>query len=140
MGALRNIGVWLGLSVPEEVDDEAPEPAAAEEEAVAEPSQIVDVKQIVSVQPLRYNDARLIGEQYRAGAPVIFDLSEMSTADAKRIIDFGAGLVFGTEGSMERITKNVFLVTPPSVVLDDDTHQDLIESVHTGELPNLVEA
>ena len=42
-----------------------------------------------------YNDARRIGEDYRDGVPVIMNLTELEDVDAKRIIDFAAGLVFG---------------------------------------------
>ena len=54
-----------------------------------------DLSRIETVHPRSYNDARRIGEDYRDGVPVIMNLSELDDADAKRIIDFAAGLVFG---------------------------------------------
>lgn len=67
------------------------------------------------VQPATYNDARRIGEEFRHGSPVIMDLTGMSDTDAKRIVDFAAGLVFGLHGSIERLTPKVFLLSPDTV-------------------------
>ena len=46
---------------------------------------------------------------------MIMNLSEMDDADAKRLVDFAAGLVFATRGTIERITSKVFLLSPPNV-------------------------
>ena len=74
---------------------------------------------IHTIHPRSYNDARRIGEEFRAGAPVIMNLTEMDDNDAKRIVDFAAGLVFAIHGSMERITKKVFLLSPANVDVRD---------------------
>jgi cell division inhibitor SepF len=67
------------------------------------------------VHPRTYNEARTIGEHFRDSIPVIMNLTEMDDADAKRLVDFSAGLVFGCHGSIERVTAKVFLLTPASV-------------------------
>ena len=51
----------------------------------------------------------------RDGTPVIMNLSDMDDADAKRLVDFAAGLVFGLHGSIERVTSKVFLLSPSHV-------------------------
>lgn len=74
---------------------------------------------IHTIHPRSYNDARRIGEEYRAGSPVIMNLSEMNDTDAKRIVDFAAGLVFAMHGSIERVTQKVFLLSPANVDVRD---------------------
>lgn len=74
---------------------------------------------IHTIHPRSYNDARRIGEEYRAGSPVIMNLSEMGDGDAKRIVDFAAGLVFAMHGSIERVTQKVFLLSPANVDVRD---------------------
>ena len=49
-----------------------------------------DLRRIQTIKPRTYNDARLIGEAFRQGVPVIMNLTEMSDADAKRLVDFSA--------------------------------------------------
>jgi len=74
-----------------------------------------DVYRITTLHPRSYNDARRIGEEYREGVPVIINLTGMDDNDAKRIVDFAAGLVFGLRGTIERVTNKVFLLSPANV-------------------------
>lgn len=76
-----------------------------------------DLSRIVTVHPRTYNEARTIGEHFRDGTPVIMNLSDMEDADAKRLVDFAAGLIFGLRGSIERITSKVFLLSPIDVTV-----------------------
>jgi cell division inhibitor SepF len=70
---------------------------------------------ITTLHPTSYNEARAIGEHFRDGFPVIMNLTEMDEPDAKRLVDFAAGLAFGLRGSMERVTNRVFLLSPPNI-------------------------
>lgn len=70
---------------------------------------------IVTLHPSTYNEARTIGEHYRDGTPVIMNLTEMDDADAKRLVDFAAGLAFALRGSIDKVTNKVFLISPPNV-------------------------
>ena len=70
---------------------------------------------ITTLHPRTYNEARTIGERFRDGMPVIMNLTEMDDADAKRLVDFAAGLSFGLRGSIERVTAKVFLLSPQNV-------------------------
>jgi cell division inhibitor SepF len=70
---------------------------------------------ITTLHPRTYNEARTIGEHFRDSTPVIMNLTEMDDTDAKRLVDFAAGLVFGLHGSIERVTQKVFLLSPANV-------------------------
>ena len=74
-----------------------------------------DLARITTLHPRTYNEARTIGEHFREGIPVIMNLTEMSDSDAKRLVDFAAGLIFGLHGSIERVTNKVFLLSPVNV-------------------------
>ena len=138
-GALRKTMLYLGLAddrgeqlgddYVEEYDE--PEATVAQEyeaqvtpisraavprqAATPAPRQSTDLRRITTVHPRSYNDARKIGEAFRAGTPVIMNLSDMDDADAKRLVDFAAGLVFGLRGTIERVTQKVFLLSPANV-------------------------
>lgn len=73
------------------------------------------MRKITTVHPRSYNDAKIIGESFREDIPVIMNVTEMGEAEAKRLVDFAAGLVFGLGGSIERVTNKVFLLTPKNV-------------------------
>jgi cell division inhibitor SepF len=75
----------------------------------------VDAYRITTMHPRTYNEARTIGEHFREAIPVIMNLTDMDDSDAKRLVDFSAGLVFGLHGSIGRVTQKVFLLTPANV-------------------------
>ena len=76
---------------------------------------VAELSRITTLHPRTYNEARSVGEHYRDGTPVIMNLSEMDDNDAKRLVDFAAGLIFATRGTIERVTNKVFLLSPPNV-------------------------
>ena len=96
-------------------------PAGSRSKPVARPTaRTVDPMKITTLHPRSYNDARRIGEEFRSGNPVIMNLTELDDVDAKRIVDFAAGLVFGLRGSIERVTNKVFMLSPANVNVDAD--------------------
>jgi cell division inhibitor SepF len=97
----------LAMSEPVAVEP-APAPAPA-----PEPKPLG--YRITTVHPASYNEARIIGERFREGMPVIMNVTEMEHADAKRLVDFAIGLTFGLRGSIERVTAKVFLLSPQDV-------------------------
>jgi cell division inhibitor SepF len=156
-GAMRKMAVYLGLVEDEEPDgyddyegyDEQPSAAVARRTdgstslrmarpedagtvAYAPPRrtavETVEPYRITTMHPRTYNEARTIGEHFREGVPVIINLTDMDDADAKRLVDFSAGLVFGLHGSIERVTQKVFLLTPANVEIAAEDKSAMAES------------
>jgi cell division inhibitor SepF len=90
-------------------------------------STVAELSRITTLHPRTYNEARTVGENFRDGTPVIMNLSEMDDSDAKRLVDFAAGLVFATRGSIERITSKVFLLCPPNVSVAAEEKARIVE-------------
>jgi cell division inhibitor SepF len=108
----------------------APTPVAniAEHRRPQQPQQrVAELSRITTLHPRTYNEARTIGENFREGVPVIMNLSEMDDSDAKRLVDFAAGLVFAVRGSIERVTNKVFLLSPPNVSVAAEDKQRIAE-------------
>jgi cell division inhibitor SepF len=87
----------------------------------------LDSYKITTLHPRNYNDARTVGEYFREGTPVIMNLTDMDDSDAKRLVDFSAGLIFGLHGSIERVTAKVFLLSPANVVVTAEEKARLAE-------------
>ncbi|MCW2752948.1 MAG: sepF [Marmoricola sp.] len=151
-GAMRKMGVYLGLledadgdyaELDNAYDDTSrrqPEPARAPVANISErrrpaaapapqpaPRASAPLSRITTLHPRTYNEARVIGENFRDGIPVIMNLSEMSDVDAKRLVDFAAGLVFSVRGTIERVTSKVFLLSPPNVEVAAEEKELMIE-------------
>ena len=67
----------------------------------------------VTVKLTGFGEARVIGEKFREGKPVILDMTEMDDAGARRLVDFAAGLAFALRGSIDKVTTKVFMLLPP---------------------------
>jgi cell division inhibitor SepF len=156
--AMRRMGVYLGLledserydddyldgdepgraatpSVPRQGDDSRPAPVSQLAErrrggstAVTAAPQVTELSRITTLHPTTYNDARAVGEAFRSGVPVIMNLSEMDDSDAKRLVDFAAGLIFAVHGSIDRVTAKVFLLCPPNVSVAQEERQRMAEN------------
>jgi len=86
-----------------------------EQRDVSVPMQTTDLTRITTLHPRTYNEARTIGEHFREGTPVIMNLTELVDSDARRLIDFAAGLIFGLRGSIDKVTNKVFLLSPANI-------------------------
>ena len=156
-GAMRKVGVYLGLledtdryeddyydepdapagsgaspsrpmsAVPVREDRPAPVASLTERRRATGAASSSDLARITTLHPRNYNEARTIGEHFRDGTPVIMNLSEMDDSDAKRLVDFSAGLVFASRGSIERVTSKVFLLSPPNVHVAAEDKQRIAE-------------
>jgi len=155
-GSMRKIGEYLGLledtgrydegydeyetqDVPAVPPQRAPrtrEPRPAPVADISErrrpapapqPHEVAELSRITTLHPRTYNEARTVGENFRDGVPVIMNLSEMDDNDAKRLVDFAAGLVFATRGTIERVTNKVFLLSPANVTVAAEDKQRIAE-------------
>ncbi|MFI0406287.1 cell division protein SepF [Actinomadura sp. 3N508] len=67
---------------------------------------------VKSLRPQNYNEVLYVGHYFRKGMPVLMDLTDVTDAEAKQIVDFATGLVFGRGGAMDRVDRKLFLLQP----------------------------
>ncbi len=83
---------------------------------------------ITTLRPKDYSEARTIGERFRDGTPVIMDLVTMDNADAKRLVDFAAGLAFALRGSFDKVATKVFLLSPADIDVSAEERRRIAEA------------
>lgn len=83
---------------------------------------------ITTLRPKDYSEARTIGERFRDGTPVIMDLVSMDNADAKRLVDFAAGLAFALRGSFDKVATKVFLLSPADIDVSAEERRRIAEA------------
>ncbi|MGV0835386.1 cell division protein SepF [Mycolicibacterium thermoresistibile] len=86
------------------------------------------LSKITTLRPKDYSEARTIGERFRDGTPVIMDLVSMDNADAKRLVDFAAGLAFALRGSFDKVATKVFLLSPADVDVSAEERRRIAEA------------
>ncbi|WP_067830034.1 cell division protein SepF [Nocardia inohanensis] len=86
------------------------------------------LSKITTLRPRTYAEAAIIGERFRDGTPVIMDLVEMSNSDARRLVDFAAGLAFALRGSFDKVATKVFLLSPADVDVSAEERRRIAEN------------
>ena len=79
------------------------------------------------VQPSGFADAQEIGERLKTSQPVIVNLQDVEPDLSRRLIDFCSGAVFVAGARMQKVAKQVFLLTPSNVEVSDEEKRRLQE-------------
>lgn len=95
--------------------------------AVVRPITPVQSAKVHIVAPDGFNDAQEIGDKLKANQPVILNLQSSDADLRRRLIDFASGLTYGLGGQMERVAKEVFLLTPSNVEVSAEEKRRLQE-------------
>ncbi len=72
---------------------------------------------VAVVEVARFEDVEAVGARYRTGQAVLFDVSEASSATARRVVDFVAGLTYALRGKLHKVGSRAFLLVPDGVEL-----------------------
>ena len=91
---------------------------AAEDRAVA---------RVAQVEITEFDDVEAVGARYRTGQAVLFDLSATSSATARRVVDFVAGLTYALRGRLTKVGSRAFLLVPEGVGVSPDERRRLSE-------------
>lgn len=71
--------------------------------------------EVVIFKPTDISEAREITNTLRANKSVVVNLENTDDATAQRIIDFTSGACFAIDGTLQKISNYIFLVTPSTV-------------------------
>jgi len=80
-----------------------------------------------TVMPGSFNDVQEMADRFKAGQPVIVNLQGVDAELSRRIIDFASGVCYGAEGQMERVTNQVYLLTPSDVEVSDEDRRRFVD-------------
>jgi cell division inhibitor SepF len=80
------------------------------------------------ISPTSFNEAQSLADKYMAGIPVIMNLQGLERDLSRRLVDFASGLCYGMRGSMERVTNQVYLLTPSNVEVSAEEKRRLREN------------
>ena len=72
------------------------------------------------IVPQSFNDAQVVADTFREPKPVIVNMQSAERDLARRLIDFSSGLCYGLGGQMEKVAKDVYLLTPDEVEVADE--------------------
>jgi len=71
------------------------------------------------VEPKTFAEAQSIADKFKQGTPVILNLTMAKPDLAKRLLDFAAGLSYGLDGGLQKVSDKVFMLSPHNVEVSD---------------------
>ena len=69
-------------------------------------------KNIVFFYPKSYGEVKALIDYLKQGESVMLNLDGISDDEAQRMLDFSSGAVYAVNGSIKRVSGNIFLLTP----------------------------
>lgn len=87
-----------------------------------------DGMEVCVIKPSAYEDVKDITDTLLDNRTVILNMEGLDMAVAQRIIDFVSGACYALEGSLQKVSNFIFVVTPASVDISGDM-QDILNGI-----------
>lgn len=75
----------------------------------------IDFKNVLVYEPSSYDDVEKLIDYLKSKQPAIINLDNASPDTAQRVLDFMSGAIYALNGSVVRISGNIFLLSPEGV-------------------------
>lgn len=102
-------------------DDDDTEVIGTEDEyyAVSEADALKEADKVgnkmILLEPRSFSEAQAIADHLKTRNSVVVNLKRVTSAQAKRIIDFLSGCIYAIGGHMQKIGVGIYLCTPKNV-------------------------
>ncbi len=94
---------------------------------VVRPIQPLQTAKVHVLAPMQFQDAQEIGDRLKANQPVIVNLQGADRDLSRRMVDFCSGATYALGGSMDKVARDVFLLTPSNVEVSPEEKRRLQE-------------
>ncbi|HHX74659.1 MAG TPA: cell division protein SepF [Firmicutes bacterium] len=82
---------------------------------------------LVITKPKEFAEAQAIVLHIKNKKPVLVNLEETATEEARRIIDFISGATYAVDGNMQKVSQQIFLFAPAQVEVSAEVRRELHE-------------
>lgn len=103
-----------------EIEEDSPYSAKNIQSKVIPMNTAISSSKMVITQPNCYEDVQEIGDYLKNRKSVIVNLESVSKEDARRILDFMSGATFIVEGTIQKVSNLIYLMTPRNVEIQND--------------------
>ena len=134
MGFMNSFRRLMGVDMEEEQElEEQQEPMEEEQSSVRQPQPISlremraeerrgkigmqpsDRPQVVLVKPESFEEASGIADHLNNRHTVVLNLEAADREVSRRLVDFLSGVAYANKGTLKRVAKATFLITPSSI-------------------------
>lgn len=83
----------------------------------------VATSKMVITKPTCFEDVEEIGNYLKQRKSVIVNLESVNKEDGRRVLDFLGGAAFALEGTVQKVSTLIYLVTPKTVEIQNDVER-----------------
>ena len=105
--------------------------AVSEAEALKEADKVGN--KMILLEPRSFSEAQAIADHLKTRNSVVVNLKRVTSAQAKRIIDFLSGCIYAIGGNMQKIGVGIYLCTPKNVNVQGKITDDNDKSKNGAE-------
>ncbi len=88
---------------------------------------------MILMEPRAYSESQQIADHLKNRNSVVVNLKRVTSAQAKRIIDFLSGCIYSIGGKMQKIGVGIYLCTPKNVNIQGKISDDAEKSKNNEE-------
>ena len=88
--------------------------------------------EVCVIKPSSMEDTREIADTLLANCTVVLNLEGIDVEVAQRIIDFSSGACYAINGSLQKVSSYIFILTPARVEISGD-----IQDILNGAVPSI---
>ncbi len=70
---------------------------------------------LISSSPKSFNDCPELVDHIRDKRPVIINLEQLPSEEARRIFDFLSGAIYALDGKVQKVSESIFIFAPENV-------------------------
>ncbi len=85
--------------------------------------------EVFVIKPSNMEDTREIADTLLANCTVVLNLEGLDVEVAQRVIDFSSGACYSIDGSLQKVSNYIFILTPANVGISGDITDILSSSI-----------
>lgn len=130
MGFVDTVKEFIGFGDIEDDEEEFAYEEPREELRQPKKSKVVPLNpaqpqaKIVVLKPKCFSNSTSVADELKKRRPVVIDVGALDPDEARRVVDFIAGTVYGIGGNMQKVSGGIFLATPSQMDIAGEVLND----------------
>ncbi|HZJ56892.1 MAG TPA: cell division protein SepF [Clostridia bacterium] len=80
---------------------------------------------VVVYQPLSFDDTQNIIDNLKSRKPIVVNLDSLEADLAQRVLDFMSGAVYSLDGTIQKVSRGIFVLAPSNVDIVGNIPEEL---------------
>lgn len=78
------------------------------------------------IKPQDFSESKLVADLLREGKTVVINMEEVANPEAQRTIDFIGGACYAVDGTLQAISKSIFIAAPDNIEVNGDLRDEIM--------------